>query len=387
MAAEATRGEYLSYRGKTAATFYHQNCGGTTAAGSETWAEVSEPYLAIHHDPFCLTSGGLPWETSLTQDQIDKALQASGLGPPRNWQALEIASRSSSGRVRTVNLAGGNPATFALSGSSLRFAVNRVFGWNNIRSDLYELRNSGGQILFSGHGAGHGVGLCQAGAEEMAREGKTYKEILGFYYPGTQLAAPANETWQQRSDERFDLLSSDPEKDSTVFPVAERLLREAENSVGWRLPFRVKLQVFSSLDSYRNATGQPGWVAASTRGKTIRLQPLADLRRRSILESTLLHELYHLLVETRASRTVPLWFREGLTLYFSSSTVPDATPSLLAVEQIEQILKRGGTRENTEKAYVSAHRIVADLIQQNGKQAVLVWLSEGLPASLPRNSF
>jgi len=385
-AAEATRGGYLSYQGKAAATFYHQNCGGTTAAGSETWAQVSEPYLSAHADPFCLTSGGLHWETALTQGQIDKALRASGLQPPQDWQALEISSRKNSGRVRTVNLSGGKPASFSLSGSSLRFAVNRAFGWNHIRSDLYELRNFSGKILFSGRGAGHGVGLCQAGADEMAREGKTYKEILSFYYPGTQVATSEKETWQNRSDERFDLVSSDPESDSAVFPVAERILREAERNVGWRLPFRVRLQVFSSLDSYRNTTGQPGWVAASTRGQTIRLQPLADLRRRSILESTLRHELYHLLVEARASKKVPLWFREGLTLYLSNPNVPDTAPSSQTVEQIEQILKQADTRENTQKAYVAAQRIVSGLIQRNGKATVLAWLSEGLPTDVLRNA-
>ena len=386
VATEATRGEYLSYQGKAAATFYHQNCGGTTAAASETWAQVPEPYLSVHPDPFCLTTGGFHWKTTLTHEQIDKALRAAALEPPQNWQDLEITSRSSSGRVRTLNLFGGKPASFGFSGSSLRFAVDRMLGRNKIRSDLYALRDSGGSVVFSGRGSGHGVGLCQAGAEEMAREGKTYKEILSFYYPGTQVVTSESETWQKRSDERFDLISVDPGADSAVFPVAEHILSEAENIVGWHVPFRVRLQVFSTLDSYRNGTGQPGWVAASTRGQTIRLQPLAELRRRSILESTLRHEFYRLLVEARAARKAPLWFREGLTLYLSSPTVPGAQPSLLTVEQMEQILKHGDTRENTEKAYICAHRIVADFVQRNGKQAVLGWLSDGLPADLFRSS-
>lgn len=382
-AAEATRGEYVSYQGKAAATFYHQNCGGTTAAAGETWAQVSEPYLSVHPDPYCVTNGALQWETTLTHEQINKALRASGLQPPQSWQKLEIGSRSSSGRVHTLNLSGGNPATFPLSGSSLRFAVNRVFGWNHIRSDLFDLRNSGGKILLYGHGAGHGVGLCQAGAEEMARQGKTYREILKFYYPGTQVSSSESEAWQKRSDERFDLISPDPDADSSIFPVAERLLRDAENDVGWRLPFHARLQIFPTLDSYRDTTGQPGWVAASTRGQTIRLQPLADLRHRSILESALRHELYRLLVEMRTSRGVPLWFREGLTLYLSNPTLPETTPSM-HVEQIEPILKHGGTRENREKASAAAQGIVAALVRQHGKQTVLAWLIGGLPADVLR---
>jgi len=333
-----------------------------------------------------VTRGGLQWKTTLTRDEINGALRLSGFEPPENWLKLEISFHNSSGRVRTLNLAGGNPASFPLPGSSLRFAVNRTIGWNKIRSDLYDVWNSGGKILFSGHGAGHGVGLCQTGAEEMARQGKTYREILSFYYPGTQLSSSERETWQKRSDERFDLISTDPDADSSIFPVAERLLREAENDVGWRLPFHVRLQVFSTLDSYRNTTGQPGWVAASTRGQTIRLQPLADLRRRAILEPTLRQELYHLLVETRASRGLPLWFREGLTLYLSNPAVPENASSPMTVDEIEQILKHPDTRENRERAYGSAHAVVAALVRQHGKQAVLGWLSAGLPADLFRST-
>ena len=55
---------------------------------------------------------------------------------------------------------------------------------------LYDIRNSSDYVLFSGRGAGHGVGLCQDGAEEMGREGKSYREILSFYYPGAQLNKP-----------------------------------------------------------------------------------------------------------------------------------------------------------------------------------------------------
>ena len=384
-ATEATRGESLLYQGKPVAAFYNQDCGGTTAAASETWAEVSEPYLSTHQDPFCLTTGGLKWQTTLTHAQINKALRTSSLQPPENWRALEISSRNNSGRVRTLNLSGGKPGSFSLAGSSFRFSLNRVFGWNQIRSDMYDVRNVGGRVLFSGHGAGHGVGLCQAGAEEMARQGKTYKEILSFYYPGTQVTASEKETWQKRSDERFDLISTDPEGDSSIFPVAERLLREAEDNVGWRVPFRIRLQMFSTLDDYRNTTGQPAWIAASTRGQTIRLQPLADLRRRSILDPTLRREVYHLLVETQAARNVPMWFREGLTLSLSNSTVPDAAPSSMTIDQIEQILKQEDTHENKQKAYTAAQKNVAGLIQKHGEQAVLAWLSSGLPMDVLRS--
>jgi len=379
---EATAGEFLTYQGKEVAAYYHQNCGGTVAAAKEEWAGVSEPYLLTHADPYCLATGGLKWESVLAHEQIDRALRTSGLQPPEAWKAIEISSQSASGRAHTVNLVGGNPQSFSLSASSLRFAVDRALGWKNIRSDLYEIRNAGPEVIFSGRGSGHGVGLCQAGAEEMAREGKSYREILSFYYPGTEITYGQHEAWQKRSADRFELISSNPEGDAEILRTAERILREAENAIGWKLPFRVKLEVFQSMESYRDTTGAAGWVAASTRGQTIRLQPLAELRRRSIEESTLRHELYHLLVEARASKDAPLWFREGLVLYFSNPSVAEAAAPPMSVERIEEILKRGGSREDTERAYVSAQRIVTDLMQRYGKSTVLGWLSAGLPAEV-----
>lgn len=379
---EATAGEFLSYQGTAVAAYYHQNCGGTVAAAKEAWAQVSEPYLLTHADPYCLASGGLKWEATLTHEQIDRALRASGLQPPASWKAIEISSRSASGRAHTVNLSGGNPPSFSLSASSLRFAVDRALGWKNIRSDLYEIRNGGQEVIFSGRGSGHGVGLCQAGAEEMAREGKSYREILSFYYPGAELTGGQQEAWQKRSADRFDLISSNPEGDAEILRTAERILREAEQTIGWELAFRVKLQVFPSMESYRNTTGAAGWVAASTRGQTIRLQPLEELRRRSIEESTLRHEMYHLLVEARATKDAPLWFREGLVLYFSNPSVVATGIAPLSLDRIEEILKCGGSQENTRQAYATAQRIVTALMQRYGKQTVLGWLNAGLPAEV-----
>ena len=384
LTAEATAGEFLSYQGTAVAAYYHQNCGGTVAAAKEAWAQVSEPYLQMHADPFCVTSGGLRWEATLRHGDIDRALRASGLQPPEAWKAIEVSSRSESGRAHAVNFSGGNPPSFRLSASSLRFAVDRALGWRNIRSDLYEIRNGGQEVIFSGRGSGHGVGLCQAGAEEMAREGKSYREILGFYYPGTELKGTQKEEWQKRSGERFDLISSNPEGDAEILRTAERILPEAERTIGWELGFRVKLQAFPSMESYRDATGAAGWVAASTRGQTIRLQPLAELRRRSILESTLRHELFHLLVEARASKDAPLWFREGLVLYFSNPGAEETGTTPIPVGQIEEILKRGGSMEDTRKAYASAQIIVMGLIQRYGKQSVLGWLSGALPSEVAR---
>jgi stage II sporulation protein D len=226
------------------------------------------------------------------------------------------------------------------------------------------------------------VGLCQAGAEEMAREGKSYREILNYYYPGTDLRAPANQKWESRLDERFELLSQNPESDSQILSIADRILAENENSVGWKLTFRPRLQIYSTIEKYRDETGEPGWIAASTRVHTIRLQPITLLKSKSILESTLRHELYHLLIESKSRAGIPLWFREGLALYLASPESSESPVPEIASQHLEAHLLHPASREEMERAYAVAQRKVGTLVQRFGKQKVLSWLSTGLPGGI-----
>ncbi len=385
-AVESTRGEILMFQGAAVSAFYHQNCGGTVAASREAWPSATEPYLRTHSDPYCVTASPLKWESSISMADLDAALRASGLSSPTGWSAMEIVSRSESGRAQRLRLKGGTPPDILVSASSFRFAVNRALGWNKIRSDLYDLRNDGDHILFSGRGSGHGVGLCQAGAQEMARQGKDYRQILEFYFPGTHLSKTSADDWQKRTSERLELISTAPEEDSAILPLAEKILKENEAAAGWQLSFRPHLQVFPNLDRYRDTTGQPGWVAATTRGQTVRLQPLADLRKRSILESTLRHEFFHLLIESRARPNTPLWFREGLVLYLSEPDKRNSPSATLTDKEMEEILRNPASREKRDKAYAAARARVSSLIQKNGRSTVLDWLSSGISGEALRGS-
>ncbi len=382
-AVEATQGEILWFGDAPAQTYYHQSCGGTVATGTEVWPTVNAPYLKAHADPYCQVGSGVRWESAISIADLNQALRAADIEPPHGWTAMEIASRTPSGRAQRLKLLGGNPRSSMVSASSLRFAADRALGWKTISSNLYEIRSVGGRIIFSGRGSGHGVGLCQAGAEEMAREGKSYREILSFYYSGTELRPAQAVEWQERASERFDLVSTNPESDSSILPSAQRLLKEGEESVGWRLPYRIEIRVFPTMDLYRNTTGEPGWVAASTRGHTIRLQPLGELRRRRVLDATLRHELYHLLIESQAKVSTPLWFREGLVIALTESKLPDASGQVMTDKEMEAILQHSKDRGEMERAYESARRRVHSLVGQYGKTSVLDWLRVGIPNDLP----
>ncbi len=376
-AVQATRGEMLWYGTETAATYFHQSCGGQTAAGTEAWPDISAPYLKSHADPFCLRATPMVWRTEFSRAQIQESLQQQGLTTPANWSRLEITQRTASGRALRLTFRGdGRPVE--ISASSLRFALGRTYGWNRIRSDLYQVENSGDQIVFRGRGSGHGVGLCQAGAEQMAAEGKSYREILAFYYPSTTLGRSAKLNWQEHHGERIHLLTTQPEQDASLLPHAETLLQSLESDLGWKLDFAPQIRVFPTLDAYRNATGQPGWIAAYTRGQSISLQPLSVLNGKSALDSTLRHEFLHLLIESRARPETPLWFREGLTLFLTDPDRPHQ-PVQMSLQQIEAGLQKPAERESLERCYAAARTRVAQLVSANGRSTVLGWLSSGFP--------
>ena len=379
-AVEATRGEMLWYQGSPATTFYHQNCGGTLAAAQEAWPDMRAPYLKQQADPYCVRSVPLPWKAQLDRRQLENALHTQGLEVPQSWEKLEVIKRAPSGRVLKLAFSNGGGPQQVISASSLRFAIGRSFGWNQVRSDLYEVETTPDSVIFSGRGAGHGVGLCQAGAEEMAKEGKTYRQILAFYYPGASLGVTAaGLAWQIRQSERFELLSVQPEQDVEVLRAAEAVLPKLESDLGWKLDFKPQLKVYPTLDSYRDSTGQPGWIAAFTRGRTIRLQPLSVLRQKSALESTLRHEFTHLLIEARAHAGTPLWFREGAVLYFSDINA-HVEPVQMSASEIENSLAHPDNRAGLERAYAAARTRVARMVEQNGRETVLLWLTSGLPA-------
>ena len=64
----------------------------------------------------------------------------------------------------------------------------KKIGWDELPSTLItSLDRDGNVYVFEGKGYGHGVGMCQWSALEMAKEGKDYREILSFFYPGATI--------------------------------------------------------------------------------------------------------------------------------------------------------------------------------------------------------
>jgi len=379
-AVDATSGETLWHRGKLTFTPYTRDCGGQTEDVSALWPDLAAPYLKSHPDQYCVLTRTPPWQWSGDASQIAPALRQSGLRAPDRITSIQIQERTPSGRAVTLLLSGNE--SIRINASSFRFAIGRALGWNTIRSELYSIRASSGRFLFEGRGAGHGVGLCQDGAEQMGLSGKTYHEILAYYYPGTVVGLTGSGlAWQRLTGESVTLWTTQPGQDAGLLARSEHLARAASERAGWPTPNKIELRVYPDVETFRNATAEPGWVAAHTIGRRIDLQPVAVLRARNVLDSTLSHELWHILIESVAPPDLPLWFREGMADYLAGLR-GSATARVHTDAELRQTSDPAAAR----RAYADSTAMVRTLVGRYGEATVLGWARRGLPPDVAKAS-
>lgn len=177
-AVEETKGEILTYKGHPIKAFYHSTCVGKTELPEEVWGE-SYPYLKSVE----CNGKNSPYETwirKFTFDEIEEAIGIKGI------KDINIVSYTSTGRVKTLKVIVQKSevnTSIEIKATDLR----KLLGYKKLPSTHFSLKVVDEDIIFDGKGWGHGVGLSQWGALEMARQGKSYREILEHYYPGTAL--------------------------------------------------------------------------------------------------------------------------------------------------------------------------------------------------------
>ncbi|MCH8273936.1 MAG: SpoIID/LytB domain-containing protein [Armatimonadetes bacterium] len=182
-----TSNQILVYGGLPIQALYSSVSGGVTASASEAFGSVGEPYLVSVRDldengePYARGAPYMRWTCTFERPRIASLMKEAGhdVGPVRR---IETVERSESGRVRQVRVTGDLGAV-TLRGDALR----RLLGVNDLRSTLFEISATGTGWRFDGKGWGHGVGMCQAGAEGRARAGQTYRQILAAYYVGAEV--------------------------------------------------------------------------------------------------------------------------------------------------------------------------------------------------------
>jgi len=178
-AIRATTGIVVGYRGELAQTFYHSNCGGITADPQNTW-KYRLPYLKIKPVPFGKTDPRYHWQRFITDSEMLAILGRAGL-PDTPVDRIAISKRTPSNRVLELTVFSHKP--HVISGNAFR----KASGFQTIQSLLFDMIKVPGGYRFEGTGNGHGVGLSQWSAKEMAERGYKYHDIIFYFYDGTEL--------------------------------------------------------------------------------------------------------------------------------------------------------------------------------------------------------
>jgi len=203
-----TKGKYLSWRKEPIHAVYHASNGGVMAASQEAWAMDSLPYFKSRLDGSekWVNNFQLPlkndlqvksfleqkkwaygneyyrfrWKRNLSDAQIRDALTNftdSSFLPKK----LQVLKRGDSGRVLSLSIEGESAEKKVVLELD---EIRRVF--KSLPSTLFVIQKLRENVwAFSGGGFGHGVGLSQVGAIDLASRGWNAKKILKYYYPGT----------------------------------------------------------------------------------------------------------------------------------------------------------------------------------------------------------
>jgi stage II sporulation protein D len=381
-AMQATAGETLWFGTHRAEAFFSQSCGGLTEDAAAVWPNLRGlPYLRSHADPYCVRRGTAAWHAEAPLAKLAEIARTEGWHLPANIVAARIADRSPSHRALRIVFTGATGATAVVSASALRFGIGRALGWEHVRSDAYELGVRNGELVFDGRGHGHGVGLCQEGAAEMALEGKTAREILAFYLPGTAVQIlPGDAGWQQIRIGPLTVRSTE-KLSAGRMAALQQTWSEAQGRFPPRHAAQAEIVFAPTTELFRQISGQAGWALASTRGTAIVLQPDSVLRAHGAgLSATLLHEMLHVLVETEANGRTPLWLREGLVEVLAGESAASAPRE--SAHAIDDALLSPGSLRASQDAHRAAAARVRVSIGRYGLSAVRGWLSSGVPAGV-----
>jgi stage II sporulation protein D len=158
--------------------YFHSTCAGGTSNGAEYFQlkPASFPYLQAVPCRYCSRSPF--WQPTRREIPLAEFGRQFGEAAPT------IVKRDANNRPLEVRLTGGQ----LLTGYEFWIRLGQSFGWDKAPGTRYDVKESGhGTIVVESTGAGHGVGLCQWGASELARKGKTYREILSYYFKGCEV--------------------------------------------------------------------------------------------------------------------------------------------------------------------------------------------------------
>lgn len=172
--------------GRILRAYYSADCGCQSEDPRYVWGE-SGSYVSVK-DATCQARKTYVWNAQYERNFMRSLLVANfALPESSRLETISISSHTPSGRVNELM------ANFRLEGKSRRVVISgqefrRLFGFDQILSSDFTFQWRGPKLQIDGRGLGHGVGMCQRGARDLARSGKSYREILSFYYPKAKIS-------------------------------------------------------------------------------------------------------------------------------------------------------------------------------------------------------
>ena len=173
-AVDKCRGEVVVDRnGNLLNTVYHANCGGETVNSEDLWSEAL-PYLRSEKDNFCTDMPGARWQATIRAQDLKNFLQQRFQYNPTGNEWKGITGFRQSSRKQYLD-------------PDERIQLRHIRENFGLRSAYFNIQTDGENLLLTGKGYGHGVGLCQEGAMQRARQGHSREEILKFYYRNSSI--------------------------------------------------------------------------------------------------------------------------------------------------------------------------------------------------------
>lgn len=178
-AAKETEGQILLPKsGKISQIFFHSKCGGRTFRPDQVWGGVEEGYRQVDC-PFCHKLGTKQWKKKVSRYQlttlVDRALQKYYADKLVSSDIKFLPDREDVSEIRLYD----GDRFLMVKKAYLR----NLSGREMLPSNYFSIKDDNRGVNIAGQGYGHGVGLCQLGALELAKRGYTYKQILSFYFP------------------------------------------------------------------------------------------------------------------------------------------------------------------------------------------------------------
>lgn len=208
LAVKDTRGAVLAWNGQVLRAYYSSTTGGRPASARDTWPisrgfeyNLAGPIQASPRDAALgRSSPWFRWQITRTRADLTARLRAWGqsAGHPiknlRELAGIRMSQSNDQGRPSRFVITDSTGTTFTLQAEQLRFACNApvpglpdITRETRVHSSDMEWTLDPTSVTIKGRGFGHGVGLCQYSAKELAERGEKWPDIVTTFYPGAQL--------------------------------------------------------------------------------------------------------------------------------------------------------------------------------------------------------